>query len=58
MRVRVWVVPVGLAERGVFIKDPEGQVERIAASGHLVAWSVRTPADTIRESTDEFRRNS
>jgi hypothetical protein len=46
--------PAKPTERGVFIKDPEGQVERIAAGGHLVAWSVRTPADTIRESTDEY----
>jgi hypothetical protein len=48
--------PAKPTKRGVFIKDPEGQVERIAAGGHLVAWSVRTPADTIRESTDEYGR--
>jgi hypothetical protein len=32
---------------GVFVKDPRGQIERIAATGHLVAWSVRTPADRL-----------
>jgi hypothetical protein len=40
--------PAGPTQRGVFLKDPKGQVERLAAGGHLVAWSVRTPADTHR----------
>ena len=38
--------PAGPTQRGVFLKDPKGQVERLAASGTLVAWSVRTPAGT------------
>jgi len=46
--------PAKPTERGVFLADPKGQVERIAAGGHLIAWSVRTPADTIRESGGEF----
>jgi hypothetical protein len=46
--------PAKPTERGAFLNDPKGQVERIAAGGHLIAWSVRTPADTIRESGGEF----
>ena len=34
----------GPTQRGVFLKDPKRQVQRIAAGGHLVAWSVRAPA--------------
>lgn len=37
--------PTGPTARGVYLKDPEGQVEAIAAGQHLVAWTVRTPAD-------------
>jgi hypothetical protein len=37
--------PAGPTARGVFLNDPDGQVETIAAGGHLVAWTVRTPAD-------------
>jgi hypothetical protein len=40
--------PTGPTARGVYLKDPQGQVERLAASGTLVAWSVRTPADPAR----------
>lgn len=40
--------PAGPTERGVFLKDSKGQVERLAAGGTLVAWSVRTPADPPR----------
>src|SRR4051812_31617812 len=39
-------------QRGVFVDDPKGQIERIAAIGHLVAWSVRTPADRLWEEPD------
>jgi hypothetical protein len=41
--------PHGPTRRGVFVDDPRGQIERIAAIDHLVAWSVRTPADRLRE---------
>jgi hypothetical protein len=41
--------PHGPTQRGVFVDDPQGQIERIAAIDHLVAWSVRTPADRLRE---------
>ena len=44
--------PAGPTERGVFLEDPKGQVERIAAGGHFVAWSVRTPADRRRTDSD------
>jgi hypothetical protein len=37
-------------QRGVFVSDPRGQVERIAAGGRLVAWSVRTPAARLRDT--------
>ena len=46
--------PAGATQRGVFLKDPKGQIERIAAGGHLVAWSVRTPADTHRNRGGEW----
>jgi hypothetical protein len=46
--------PAKPTERGVFLDDPKGQVERIAAGGHLIAWSVRTPADPLRESAAEL----
>ena len=45
--------PAGPTERGVFLKDPDGQVEAIAAGGHLVAWTVRTPADAIPVDENE-----
>ncbi len=44
--------PAGPTARGVFLRDPDGQVERLAAVGHLVAWSVRTPADPLALSSD------
>ncbi|WP_147447712.1 hypothetical protein [Solirubrobacter pauli] len=37
----------------LFLDDPQGQVERIAAGGRLVAWSVRTPADRVAINRDE-----
>ncbi len=46
--------PAGPTQRGVFLKDPKGQVQRIAAGGHLVAWSVRTPA--ARRHDDDYGR--
>ena len=53
--------PQAGTQRGVFLRDPRGQVERIAAGGRLVAWSVRTPADLLpaedaNGSTDTPRR--
>ncbi len=45
--------PAGPTQRGVFLKDPDGQVERLAGGGALVAWSVRTPADTHRNRGGE-----
>jgi hypothetical protein len=44
--------PDGPMQRGVFLKDPNGQVQRIAAGGHLVAWSVRTPAAKRHDEDD------
>jgi hypothetical protein len=41
--------PHAPTQHGVFVDDPQGQIERIAAVDHLVAWSVRTPADRLRE---------
>jgi hypothetical protein len=41
--------PHAPTQRGTFVDDPQGQIERIAAVGHLVAWSVRTPADRLPE---------
>jgi len=46
--------PAGPTQRGVFLRDPKGQVQRIAAGGQLVAWSVRTPA--ARRQDDDFGR--
>lgn len=46
--------PAGPTQRGVFLKDPKGQVERLAAGGYLVAWSVRTPADAHRNRGGEW----
>jgi hypothetical protein len=37
--------PSGPTTRGVYLQDLHGQVESLAAGGHLVAWTVRTPAD-------------
>ena len=47
--------PAAPTRRGVFLKDPKGHVERIAAGGHLVAWSVRTPADKLAGDDDDVR---
>lgn len=44
--------PSGPTTRGVFLEDPLGQVESIAAGGHLVAWSVRTPTDDTYSKSD------
>lgn len=33
--------------RGVYVQDPEGQIEQLTARGHLVAWTVRSPADAL-----------
>lgn len=38
--------PAGPTSRGVFLADPQGQIEHLVGIGHLVAWTVRTPADT------------
>ena len=46
--------PAGPTQRGVFLEDPDAQVQRIAAGGHLIAWSVRTPA-ARRHDDDEGR---
>jgi hypothetical protein len=46
--------PAGPTQRGVFLKDPKGQVQRIAAGGHLVAWSVRAPA--AKRHDDDYGR--
>ena len=46
--------PAGPTQRGVFLEDPKRQVQRIAAGGRLVAWSVRTPA--ARRHDDDFGR--
>ncbi|MDA0136956.1 hypothetical protein [Solirubrobacter deserti] len=43
----------GPTHRGVFLEDPKGQVERIAAGGHFVAWSIRTPADKRHGGYDD-----
>ena len=43
----------GPTSRQVFLRDPAGQVDRIAAGDHLVAWTVRTPADGTRPGGDE-----
>lgn len=52
--------PAGPTARGVFLADPEGQIEHLTAGDHLVAWSVRTPADpldkTIRDPNGEQER--
>jgi hypothetical protein len=44
--------PRAPTQRGTFIDDPQGQIERIAAVGHMVAWSVRTPADGLPKDDD------
>lgn len=36
--------PAAPTARGVFVRDPEGQILDLAAAGHLVGWTVRTPA--------------
>jgi hypothetical protein len=43
----------GPTTRGIFLKDPKGQVEEIAAGGHLVAWTVQSPADELRDGFDD-----
>lgn len=45
--------PAGPTQRGVFLEDPNGQVQRIAAGGHLVAWSARTAA---KRHDDDYGR--
>lgn len=50
--------PQAPTSRGTFISDPHGQIETIAATGHLVAWSVRTPADRLRTSNADIDRAS
>lgn len=39
--------PAGPTARGVYVQDPEGQIEQLTARGQLVAWTVRTPADAL-----------
>src|SRR3954453_4878693 len=34
---------------GVFLRDPAGKVETLAAGDHLVAWTERTPPDRTNE---------
>jgi hypothetical protein len=50
--------PRAPTQRGVFVKDPRGQIEQIAATGRLVAWSVRTPADRLRKDNGDFTATS
>lgn len=45
--------PAGPTTRGIFLEDPGGQVETIAAGGRLVAWTVRTPADALPGDGDD-----
>jgi hypothetical protein len=37
--------PAGPLANGSFVDDGDGQIEDLVATGHLVAWTVRTPAD-------------
>jgi hypothetical protein len=45
-------------QRSTYVDDPQGQIERIAAIGHLVAWSVRTPADPLRKDDADVEAES
>ncbi len=46
--------PGGPTARGTFVRDPQGGLEQLAATGHLVAWTVRTPADRLPRSDHDY----
>jgi hypothetical protein len=39
--------------RDEMLSDPRGQIDLLTAGGHLVAWTIRTPADVVPEQEPE-----
>lgn len=46
LRERAWPAA------GVVVRDPSGSIDLIAAGGHQVAWTVRTPPDRLEPPED------